>query len=347
MRIFPLVCLSLAAVSALAAQPPATPNSELPKDPRGMLSAVLPSYDFKGMKPWHLKGTYQLYDESGRPTKQGTYEYWHESPEVYRSSWTRADATRTEWHTADGKAVYKATGDRLFYFEHELEKFLFSPVPDPAKLNPVIVELTQDKLKVGRLQLPCANIKPHFGPQGAVRSLLPEGNYCFDPSLPLLRVVELFHSVYVELNKLGKIQNRVLAREITVSDGRNKLLTFDLDATDGLPGDVMELIPPHDSTSYSSEDGSSFWTHGALVKKQPPAYPSSAKGARISGLVLLDVMIGSDGRVKDMRVLETPSPELTAASETAIEQWQYDPVIVDGHPQEVNTIINVIFSLSY
>lgn len=348
MRLFPVVCLAVSAVSALAAQTPAPSNSELPKDPRAMLSAVLPSYDFKSMKPWHLKGTYQLYDESGRPTKQGTYEYWHESPAVYRSSWTRADATRTEWHTADGKSVYKATGDRLFYFEHNLEKFLFSPVPDPAKLDLAAVDLKKDQFAVGKLKLPCAEIaartrSDHTTPE------LPgvSGRFCFDTSLPMLRVVELFHSAYVEFNKLGKIQDRVLAREITVTDRRHYLLTFKLDATQALPNDTTELVPPSDSLPYSSESGSSSGIGGHLIKKVPPSYPPGAKEERISGAVMLDTLVDKDGHVKEMRVLDTASPLLTAASKDAVAQWQYDPFIVNGQPQEVNTIINVTYSLSY
>jgi outer membrane biosynthesis protein TonB len=58
-------------------------------------------------------------------------------------------------------------------------------------------------------------------------------------------------------------------------------------------------------------------------------------------------MIGKDGHVTDIRVLDTPSPVLTEASERAVEQWQYDPAMVEGRPQELNTMINVIYSLSY
>jgi hypothetical protein len=51
-------------------------SARAPKDPRGMLEAALPQYDFNGtsMKPWHMKGSYQLYDEFGNPAQQGSYE---------------------------------------------------------------------------------------------------------------------------------------------------------------------------------------------------------------------------------------------------------------------------------
>src|SRR3954463_4533356 len=130
MRTFIFSCLAIAAVSTVSAQSPSNRTPERLKDPRGMLAEALPQYDFDDttMKPWHMKGTYQLYDESGNPTQQGSYEYWWESPKVYRSSWNRPDATRTEWHTIEGKTVYKGTGDRLLYFEHKLGTLLFSPV---------------------------------------------------------------------------------------------------------------------------------------------------------------------------------------------------------------------------
>jgi len=66
MRIFPLICLAIIPVSTVSAQTPSGPMFKLPEDPAGMLSTALPLYDFGGatMKPWHIKGTYQLYDES-------------------------------------------------------------------------------------------------------------------------------------------------------------------------------------------------------------------------------------------------------------------------------------------
>lgn len=351
MRIFTLICLAIAAVSADSAQSPPTPIPELPKDPRGMLAAALPLYDFSGVttKPWHLKGTYQLYDESGNPGQQGTYEYWRESPKVYRSSWNRTDATRTEWHTIDGKTVYRATGDRLFYFEHKLETLLFSPVPDPATLDLAGVELKKDQLEMGKIKLPCAEIKARMRSNGTTPVLpgMPLANYCFDPSLPVLRIEHLFNSVYVEFDKLTRTQNRILAREITITDGRHKLLVFNVGMMDELANENAMLIPPVDAIPVAMEESPSLAKQGLLAKKVPPVYPPAAKASHVTGVVILDTMIGKDGRIKDIRVLEAPSPLLTSASKDAVAQWQYAPFIVDGQPQEVNTIISVFFSLGY
>ena len=316
-----------------------------------MLAAALPQYDFGGttMKPWHIKGTYQLYDQSGKPAQQGSYEYWWESAKVYRSSWNRSDATRTEWHTIDGKTAYKATGDRLFYFEHKLETLLFSPVPDPAKLDSAAVELRKDQLEMGKVKLPCAEIRARMRSNGTTPILpgTPAGDYCFDPSLPVLRIEHLFNSVYVEFDKLTKTQGRILAQEITITDGRQKLLVFDVGVADEFRNEIAVLNPPVDATPVAIEESPSSPSQLLLGKKVPPVYPPAAKASHVSGVVILDAMIGKDGRLKDIRVLETPSPLLTSASKDAVAQWQYAPFIVDGQPQEVNTIINVSFSLGY
>ena len=57
---------------------------EMPKDPRALLQMTEPMYDFSNaeLKPWHLKATYQVYDENSGTSEQGTFEYWWAGPEA-------------------------------------------------------------------------------------------------------------------------------------------------------------------------------------------------------------------------------------------------------------------------
>jgi TonB family protein len=351
MRIPFLICVTQAVVAAALAQNPSNPMPDLPKEAREMLVAAAPFYNFNepAMKPWHLKGTYQLYDDLGNLGQQGTYEYWWVSPKVYRSSWTRTGAARTEWHTADGMTVYQATGDRLFFFEHELERLLFSPLPDATKLDVASVELEKDRLEAGKIKLPCAVVKARMRPDGKspVVPGTPAGSYCFDPSAPVLRIERLFNSTFVAFDHLVKTQNRILTREIAITDGRRKLMTFTVDATSDLLAEDAALTPPVDAKPLAVQDLPSSSAHGLLAKEAYPVYPLAAKMSHVSGTVILDAMIGKDGRVNDIRVLASPSPLLTSAAKEAVVQWQYSPYLIGGQLQEVNTIINVIFSLGY
>jgi TonB family protein len=351
MRIYSLVCLALVAGSTLSAQDASRSLPQLPPDPRAMFSAAAPLYDFDdpALKPWHLKGTYQLY-ENGQPGEQGTYEYWWISPKVFHSSWTRPGATRTEWHTADGKAVFEATGERLFYLEHDLESALFSPLPNAAELDPAIAALDHEKLKFSKLELPCAIVMKRKRPDGTPISpdLNSGDRYCFDPSAPVLRIKRDSQFLFTAYDQLARTQNRILARELTVSDGDHRLLMLTVSTVENLAANDAALTPSDTATPFTPSPRRPFTSKnkgGALAKKWPPVYPLAAKTAQIQGTVLLDAMIGTDGSVRDICVLSSPSPLLTDASKDCVARWQYSPYIIDGQPQEVNSLIRVIFSL--
>jgi peptidyl-prolyl cis-trans isomerase A (cyclophilin A) len=83
---------------------------------------------------------------------------------------------------------------------------------------------------------------------------------------------------------------------------------------------------------------------GLLISKTPPVYPIDAKKAGVSGTVVLLATIGTDGSVKDLRVLSGPDL-LRQAALDAVQQWRYRPYLLNGQPVEVRTTINIIFTL--
>jgi hypothetical protein len=142
----------------------------LPKDPRAVFAMAAPFYDFESpdLKPWHLKATYQLYDEKGKPTEQGTYEYWWASPKVHRSSRTRPALSHTDWYTTEGKHAYQATSGRLQYFEYKLQGALFSPLPDSSDLDPSKVRLDREPIGSRGNKLSCIMVVPLMPQHGQV-----------------------------------------------------------------------------------------------------------------------------------------------------------------------------------
>ncbi len=75
-----------------------------------------------------------------------------------------------------------------------------------------------------------------------------------------------------------------------------------------------------------------------------PKYPEAAKKAKIQGAVVLRVIIGNDGAVENLKVVSGPK-ELQQSSLDAVRQWTYKPFLLNGNPVEVETTINVIYSL--
>lgn len=84
---------------------------------------------------------------------------------------------------------------------------------------------------------------------------------------------------------------------------------------------------------------------GMLVHQVKPQYPPIAMQARIQGTVVLQAVIGKDGTVRDLRLI-SGHPMLAPAAIEAVRQWRYRPYLLNNEPVEVDTQINVNFTLS-
>lgn len=80
------------------------------------------------------------------------------------------------------------------------------------------------------------------------------------------------------------------------------------------------------------------------TKHVPPAYPPEALASGRHGLVILEIVIGENGRVRDVRVLRSVSMLDTAAID-AVRQWEYVPTIYDRRPIEVVLTVPIVFEL--
>jgi TonB family protein len=81
-----------------------------------------------------------------------------------------------------------------------------------------------------------------------------------------------------------------------------------------------------------------------IVKKVDPVYPALAKATRIQGHVVLAIVIGKDGSVQEI-TLVTGHPLLAPAAIEAVKQWTYKPTLLNGQPVEVNTQVDISFTL--
>jgi len=90
---------------------------------------------------------------------------------------------------------------------------------------------------------------------------------------------------------------------------------------------------------------SSGVAQGLLIHQVTPQYPMLARQARIQGTVVLQAVIGRDGTVQNLHVV-SGHPMLTQAAIEAVKQWRYKPYYLNGEPVEVDTQININFTLS-
>jgi protein TonB len=86
-------------------------------------------------------------------------------------------------------------------------------------------------------------------------------------------------------------------------------------------------------------------SQGLLVRKVNPTYPPLARQARISGTVVLRAVISKDGSIENL-TLVSGHPMLAPAAIDAVKQWKYKPYLLNGEPVEVDTEVQVNFTLA-
>jgi protein TonB len=84
---------------------------------------------------------------------------------------------------------------------------------------------------------------------------------------------------------------------------------------------------------------------GMLLEKVLPVYPAPARAMHIAGRVELQATISRNGTIDNLRVVDGPMLLRTAAVE-AVKQWRYRPYLLNGEPVEVETTINVDFTMN-
>ena len=80
-----------------------------------------------------------------------------------------------------------------------------------------------------------------------------------------------------------------------------------------------------------------------LVKHRvDPDYPAAARPKNLRGVIVLDVVVGRDGSVVNVRALNGPEILAQAATD-ALRWWRFEPYRVDGRPVVAETTVAVEF----
>jgi TonB family protein len=65
------------------------------------------------------------------------------------------------------------------------------------------------------------------------------------------------------------------------------------------------------------------------IRDVKPEYPAAALDARVAGVVIVEALIGADGKVVKARVLRS-IPLLDQAALDAVKQWEWEPTLLNG-----------------
>jgi periplasmic protein TonB len=76
-----------------------------------------------------------------------------------------------------------------------------------------------------------------------------------------------------------------------------------------------------------------------------PEYSDEARKARYQGSVILWVVVGPDGRPRDLHIQRSLGMGLDEKAIEAVRKWRFEPAMKDGHPVAVQINVEVNFRL--
>ena len=139
-----------------------------------------------------------------------------------------------------------------------------------------------------------------------------------------------------------------IAAESALIFDREAVATGSIDSVIGGLGTAQNVVeaPP----VVAAPPAAPIRTGGAIqpparTKYVPPEYPEIARRSRVEGTVIIEAIIGIDGKIGEARVLRS-YPLLDGAALAAVRAWEYTPTLLNGVPTPVIMTVTVRFDLN-
>jgi TonB family protein len=111
---------------------------------------------------------------------------------------------------------------------------------------------------------------------------------------------------------------------------------------------ILPARPATPETAVSANDQvvvlSSSAIRKAAVFRLEPEYPPAARQFRLSGEVVVDLVVGVDGKVETVEVTKG-RPILNDAVLRAVRKWSFSPFVMEGRVRRVKSTLSFNFAL--
>jgi protein TonB len=174
------------------------------------------------------------------------------------------------------------------------------------------------------------------------------------PPPPQVVEVKIIKPVVRLLTQGRLMQPRAIPKNVTIF--REAELPPEVSSGAGVFGGVDSLLgglgegatgvapPPPPPPKISRTKVGGQVQEAKIIARPNPVYPALARQARIQGKVQLHAIIDKEGRVGELQVV-SGHPLLVKAALDAVQNWRYQPTVLNGEPVEVDTTIDVNFVL--
>lgn len=162
----------------------------------------------------------------------------------------------------------------------------------------------------------------------------PSTRSTFTPSVQLVGMKGPWASYEVHFRDGDKTLRTV---PVTVERGLRSVVGM----LDGPEAPYLFLVVAPAKGDQPAPPGGAGPTPPRLTSRVAPAYPEAMQG--VQGVVVLEVTIGTDGRVRHPKVLKQLHPTLDQNAVDAALQWVFEPATLDGEPVEVRYTLTFQF----
>jgi len=314
----------------------------MPTDPDALYALVLKSQglNFPGVKPWHIKASYTVFDAKGENPVNGVFEEWFVGPHKYKLSYTRPGFNQTDYGT--GAGLYRV-GEQKWTSGEELwiPISLMQPMPDVRgdKIFTLLAAEFTGSVKLRCLQLAdSAHPIPHPGASNPT--------FCIDPASPVVRLGIPYgpgrETIY---NHILGFQGHSVPGEILINIRGKTTFKLTVDSLDSLQGANDALLsPPSDAVLIPPGPVkiSSGSTQG--LRTVSAVFPALAEKDHFEGIVFIQATIDRNGHVTNPKILRGPRIYQQSALNAA-SQWVFRPFLLGGEPAEVDTQVGVAFNV--
>lgn len=288
-----------------------------------------------GLNPWHIKASYETYDDTGQAEPTGTFEEFWLSPTHFKRTFTSPEYNETEFGTSRG--LYRV-GDQDWpgKVEFLLHNSLIDPVPQI--LDRVGLRLEKRRVTLGNLKLQCLTLQ-------SPNVFTPVGLYCFEPDQPTIRLAVSWNGhTRTTYNNIILFQGRYIARDVSTINYGRLVFAVHVELIESLSqGHEPDLSPP--TTAIPIAEPIALSAGDAIklsIVQRLPNYQHVPDMYRIQGTLVLDVVVDKDGDVKTIQYASGPREPLNPAV-LAVRSWKYQPFLFPGDPLAFHTQVHIIF----
>lgn len=349
--------VAAAPTTAPAKSPVTTVISAYPKTPAEFFARARQLSDLEAAGiPFHLKATFVASGET-KSMKNGTIEVWWISKDAWRKEATLGDFRWVSLNSGPKPGFYTSPGPTPLRLQQAMNATLIRIASDAA---------TQSDWELGQKKLNGINFETLSAeyPPPNPRKMIARRDFFSPIGILRIRQTQDMLTVY---NNFQNFQSLVIPRKIDVFSGGKPWLAIAVGTLDPLNSGKETIANlssvPQDLQKQNGIVSSSpiptdlrpiahqiTVTSGVmaakLIHRVQPIYPMEARAYGIHGTVVLAAVIGEDGHVRDLHILQSAGGALDAAAFQAVRQWRYQPTVLLGQPISVNTTISVVFTMN-